>query len=270
MAKESKNAKAARDAAAQARAAAAANERSRERKIRIIGGIAVVAVMAALLAIPLMSGKNKGTDTNTNAALPKGVTSDTYGVKVGTAWTAANADSIPTLQVWEDFQCPACGEFEKSSGPAVLKLAGEGKLRLEWRPTIFLDSNLSADNTANGNPDSSLRATNAFGCAVEQGYAEAFHSALFAAQPATEGQGYSDADLAAVAQTAGMTGQALTKFTECSTGMAFEGWVKNSFAAFEKDGVSSTPSGILNGTELTSDVMFNADSLTKAIADATK
>ncbi len=270
MAKESKNAKAARDAAAQARAAAQASERSRERKIRIIGGIAVVAVMAALLAIPLLSGKNKGTDTNVNAALPKGVTADTYGVKAGTAWTAANADSVPVLQIWEDFQCPACGEFEKSSGPAILKLADEGKVRLEWRPTIFLDSNLSADNTANGNPDSSLRATNAFGCAVDQGYAEAFHTALFAAQPAKEGAGYSDADLVVVAKNAGMTDQALAQFTDCSSNKSYEAWVKNSFAAFEKDGISSTPSGILNGKELTSDVMFSADLLTKAIADATK
>lgn len=270
MAKDSKNAKAAREAAAQARAAAQASERSRERKIRIIGGIAVVAVMAALLAIPLLSGKNKGADTNANAALPKGVTSDTYGVKVGTAWTAANADSIPILQIWEDFQCPACGQFEKASGEALTKLVDEGKLRLEWRPTIFLDSNLSADNTANGNPESSLRATNAFGCAVDQGYAEAFHSALFAAQPATEGQGYSAADLTAAAQSAGMSDQELKTFNDCSNNKVYDGWVKNSFAAFEKDGISSTPSGILNGTELTSDVMFNPDLLVKAIADATK
>lgn len=270
MAKESKNAKAARDAAAQARVAAQAAERSRERKIRIIGGIAVVAVMAALLAIPLLSGKNKGADSNASAALPKGVTADTYGVKVGTAWTAANSDKIPVLQVWEDFQCPACGQFEKTSGPTLIKLADEGKLRLEWRPTLFLDANLSADNTANGNPESSLRATSAFGCAVDQGYAEAYHSALFAAQPATEGQGYSAADLTAVAEAAGMKDQELTKFMECSTNKIYEGWAKNSFAAFEKDGISSTPSGILNGTELTGDVMFNVDALTKAIADATK
>jgi protein-disulfide isomerase len=202
--------------------------------------------------------------------MPKGVTKDTYGVKVGSAWTAANAESIPKLQIWEDFQCPACGQMEKSSGATILKLAKEGKVRLEWRPTIFLDSNLSADNTANGNPDSSLRATNAFGCAVDQGYAEQYHSALFAAQPATEGQGYSAADLTAVAQTAGMTDQALTKFMECSTNKIYEGWANNSYAAFQKDGISSTPNGILNGTELTNDVLYDPTALTKAIADATK
>lgn len=270
MAKESNSAKAARDAAAKARAAAQAEERSRERKVRLIGGAVVALVMVGLLAIPLLSGKNKGPDTSTSAAMPKGVTKDTYGVKVGSAWTAANAESIPKLQIWEDFQCPACGQMEKSSGETILKLAKEGKLRLEWRPTIFLDANLKADNTANGNPDSSLRATNAFGCAVDQGYAEKYHSALFAAQPATEGQGYSAADLTAVAQTVGMNGQELTKFMECSTNKIYDGWANNSYAAFQKDGISSTPSGILNGTELTSEVLFDPKALTQAIADATK
>ncbi len=269
MAKDSKSAKAAREAAAQARAEANAAERSRERKVRLIGGIVVVLVMGSLLAIPLMSGKNKSTGTNSSAALPKGVTSETFGVKVGPAWTAANADKIPMLQIWEDFQCPACGAMEKASGATILQLADEGKVRLEWRPTLFLDEKLSADNTANGNPQSSLRATNAFGCAVDQGFAEKFHAALFAAQP-SEGKGYSTADFIAVAQAAGMTDPALTKFKECEAAKSYNGWANNSYAAFQKDGISSTPDGILNGTELPSQTLFTPDAITKAIADATK
>lgn len=267
MAKNNDSAKAARKAAAEAREAARAEELSRDRKVRLIFGVVVAVVMVALLAPAIIKSRQPAIDPA--SALPKGVTSDTYGVKIGTGWTAANADSIPTLELWEDFQCPACGEFEKSSGAKVLELADAGKVRVEFRPTLFLDNNLEQKNIAAGNPESSLRATNAFGCAVDQGFAEAYHKALFAAQPTTEGQGYSAADLTAVAQAAGLTGEPLTKFIECSTNKTYEGWAKLSYEAFTKAGVTSTPTGKLNGTELTSDVMNDPAALEKAITDAT-
>jgi protein-disulfide isomerase len=266
MGKNSESAKAARKAAAEARAAAQSQERARDRKVRLIFAAVVAVVMVALLAPAIIKSRQPAIDPN--SALPKGVTSDTYGVKVGTAWTAANADSVPTLELWDDFQCPACGAFEKASSAKVLELADAGKVRLLLRPTLFLDNNLEAKNTAAGNPQSSLRATNAFGCAVDQGFAETYHSALFAAQPTTEGQGYSAADLTAVAQAAGMTGEPLTKFIECSTNKTYEGWAKLSYEEFTKAGVTSTPTGKLNGTELTNDVMMDPAALEKAITDA--
>ena len=268
MGKNSESAKAAKQAAAAARAAAQADERARDRKVRIIGTIVVLVVMVGLLVPAIMKSNEPAVDPN--AALPSGVTSQTYGVRVGSAWTAANADSIPTLQLWEDFQCPACGEFEKSAGTKLAELVDAGKVRLEYRPTIFLDANLSDKNTAAGNPDSSLNATIAFGCAVDQGVAQAYHGALFAAQPADEGQGYSAADLTAVAQTAGLADQKLTKFIECITNKVYEDWAQLSYQKFTEEGVTSTPTGILNGKELTSDVMFDAAALEKAITEATK
>ena len=102
MSQENMSAKAAKAAAAAARQEAAAIEQKRQRKIRIIGGLVVVVVMAALIAIPVLT--NKDAVVPSDAALPKGVTSDTFGVKVGSAWTAPDADKIPVLQIWEDFQ----------------------------------------------------------------------------------------------------------------------------------------------------------------------
>lgn len=268
MGKENRGAKAARAEAQAARQEAQIAERARERRVRLIGGLVVLLVMGGLLAIPLMSGKNDGPTTSADAKLPTGVTKDTYGVKVGPAWTAANADTIPTLQIWEDFQCPACGQMEQKSGQTILDLAAAGKIRLEWRPTIFLDNNLKAENTAAGNPDSSLRATAAFGCAVDQGKATEFHTALFGAQPTTEGEGYSDDALLAIAK-ANMDETQLAAFTTCFTAKQYEGWVQNSYDLFSKEGVTSTPTAILNGKELPSDTAFDPAKLTEAITAAT-
>jgi protein-disulfide isomerase len=227
-----------------------------------------VLVMAALL-VPAIR-KSTAPDINPNAALPKGASSETFGIRVGPAWTAANADTVPTLELWEDFQCPACDQFEKASGSKLDELVAAGKVRLEYRPTLFLDDNLTAQNTAAGNPQSSLRATIAFGCAADQDVAQAFHKAVFAAQPAQEGTGYSAADLTAAAQAVGLAGEKLTNFIECTTNRVYEDWAKNSFDQFTKNGITSTPTAILNGKELTSETLFDPTALEKAILDAAK
>lgn len=270
MAKETTSAKDARNAAAAARAAAKAADQARERKVRIIGGAVVLLVMGGLLAIPLVAGKNKGPDTSSSAAVPAGVTKDTFGVKIGSAWKSPNAAKIPLLQIWEDFQCPACAQMEANSGAAIKKLADSGAVRLEYRPTIFLDSKLTSENAAAGNPDSSLTATMALGCAVDAGKAQEFHSAVFANQPATEGQGFSLGLLTQLAQGTGITGAALTTFEDCLASRKYEGWVNNSFDRFSKEGVTSTPSGILNGKEITGNDLFSPDQLTKLILAAGK
>jgi len=268
VSQENLSAKAAKAAAAAARQEAASVEQKRQRKIRIIGGLVVAVVMAALIAIPVLT--NKDAVIPADAALPAGVTSDTYGVKVGSAWTAANADKIPLLQVWEDFQCPACARFEEASGAAVQALIDAGKLRVEYRPTIFLDTNLVSANTAAGNPNSSQRATLGFGCAVDANAAEKYHAGVFASQPADEGAGYSTDTLVSIAESSGITGDALASFTDCLTSEKYAGWVANSYAAFNSEGVSSTPTALLNGNAVSGDVLLDPVQLTAAIEAAAK
>jgi len=268
VSQENISAKAAKAAAAAARQEAAAIEQKRQRKIRIIGGLVVVAVVAALIAIPVLS--NKDAVVPSDAVLPTGVTSDTYGVKVGSAWKAADAEKIPVLQLWEDFQCPACAQFESVSGGALQDLIDAGKVRVEYRPTIFLDNKLISSNTAAGTPKSSQRATIGFGCAADANAAEKYHAGVFANQPAEEGAGYSNDTLISIAESSGIAGDALATFTDCLKSEKYAGWVANSYAAFDSDGISSTPTGILNGVELTGDVLFDPAQLTAAIQAATK
>lgn len=268
--KKSNSAKSAREAAAAARAQAQATERARERKVRLIGSVVVLAVLGAMFSAVVITGKNNGPATSATAVLPAGVTKDTYGVKVGPAWTAANADSIPMLQIWEDFQCPACGQFEKASGTALTALIDAGKVRVEYRPTIFIDENMKQENLQAGNPNSSLLATMAFGCAVDAGKANEFHAQVFAAQPAVEGEGYSLDTLNKAAEAAGITGAELTTFTQCVTDKKYEAWVNNSYDLFSKEGVTSTPSGFLNGKEVPNDTLYDPVALSKAIEDAAK
>ena len=269
MATNNQGSRAAREAAATARSQAKAEQKARERKIQIIGGTVVLIVVAVLVVIGVNAAKKNAGGIDGSAALPKGVTTDTYGVKVGSAWNSVKADSIPKLELWEDFQCPACKFAEEKSGSTIAKLAKAGKIRVEYRPTIFLDANLVAENTAAGNPDSSLLATMAFGCAVDAGKAEEFHATVFANQP-EEGKGYSEGVLNNFAQDSGISGQKLFTFNDCLASKKYNGWVQNSYVKFNAAGVTSTPTGILNGKALDNKVLTDPKALTKAIQDATK
>lgn len=261
------SAKDAKQAAAKARAAAAAQDKARERKVRLIGAGAVAIVLAVLVAIPLIQGNaNKVKDSK----VPVGVSKDTFGVKVGSGWTASNASKIPTLEVWEDFQCPICGELEKALGSTIKKLANENKVRLQYRAAGFLDTNLSAQNAAAGNPNSSMRATNAFGCAVDQGIGWDYHGLIFENQPKNEGDGYSDATFLNIGKQLGLTGVKYDAFSACISAQTYKGWANNSFAKFTAEGHSGTPTVLLNGKELTMDVLSDKAKFTQAVADASK
>ena len=274
--KKTEPAKTPKQLAAEARAASDAAEKRRERTIRIAGAAVVVLVVVGLLAVGFFAGRDKGNNSanpaptaDPNAATPAGVTSDTWGVKYGSGWTAADEAKLPTLELWEDFQCPGCASVEKSSGAQIQALAKDGKVKLLYRPATFLDNSLAAENTANGNPNSSARATAAWGCAIDAGKTAEYHSGIFAMQPAKEGVGYSDQQLLDLAGRVGITGADLTTFNACVANGTYLSWSANSQEAFAKSGATATPTGYLNGVQLDGNQLSDTAGLAKMIADAT-
>jgi len=254
--------------AAQARTDAQAGEKRRERTMRIVGAVVVVIVVLGIIGIAVVAknGSSNGanpTPTATadpNAPLPAGVLagSDTYAYGV----PFNDAANVPVLEIWEDFQCPSCQALEAANGKGIEQLAAEGKVKLIWRPTTFLDGNLKND--------SSVRATGAWGCAIDAGKAAEYHNAIYANPPAKEGDGYTDAQLLSFAQTAGITGAELDTFTSCMNAGTYQPWAQNSYQVFVDSNIPGTPMAKLNGTELDVTTVADPAKLAQAVADATK
>jgi len=271
--KQSDSAKDRRDKAAAARAAQDAAEKRRDRMIKIIGGLAVIAVVGAIIGLSIWQ-KNSKTPTSADglpvasadAALPKGVVNSgdyAYGVPFGTG-----AATAPKMTLWEDFQCPSCNSLEQANGTTIESLAETGKTQFYWRPTAFLDARLGAENKANGAPNSSHRAIAAWGCAIDAGKTREYHDIVYKNQPSTEGTGYTEAQLLDFGKQAGITGDAYTTFEQCVKDGKYLGWAVNSTKAFTDAAVPGTPAGFLNGTEIKSDVLADKAKLEALVAAA--
>ncbi|HEY7858211.1 MAG TPA: thioredoxin domain-containing protein [Candidatus Nanopelagicales bacterium] len=225
-----------REKAAAAKAEADARQRRVDNRNRLLGVVVIVALVALIFGGVWYSKKGNAPTAaptaDANATLPTGVDKTTYGVPYGNAPT-----TVPQLQLWEDFQCPICGELEKANGTGITGLADAGKIRLLWRPTTFIDDNQ--------NNQSSQQAAQAWGCAIDAGKAKEYHSTVFANQPATEGTGWTQAQLLDFGTKAGITGAAYDTFKSCVDANTYASWVANSRQAFDQTAVPGTPTGYL-------------------------
>ncbi len=209
----------------------------------VIGAVvAVLVIVGVVVAIVLGSGGTAtpgGSTAPASSALPAGATGPGGGIVVNPGKARAGA---PTLDLYEDFQCPICGQLEKLFGAQIRSMAAAGDVKLVTHTMSFLDDNLKND--------SSLRAASAAACAADAGRFGPYHDAVFAGQPAKEGQGYTDAQLQTFATQAGITGSALTTWQQCVKSGQHTAYARAVQTQSEKDGVFGTPTLKLNGTVL--------------------
>ncbi len=247
-AKDTKTAR--REKLAADRAAQAAKE-ARQRRIMTVVGIVVVLGVVVATGIAIQSSRNDTTD----AALPATVTEPG-----GPIVRNPDTTGVPVLDYWEDFQCPACKAVEDATGSTVAGLASANEVIVNYHMLSFLDGNLQND--------SSSRAANAFACSADAGVQGAYHDTVYANQPTEEGQGYTDEQLIQFGTDAGVTADAMPTFEACVNDTTYRDYVSSVAKAGATAGISSTPTVLLNGTPVPSDVLKDPQALTAAITSA--
>ncbi|WP_158607543.1 DsbA family protein [Flexivirga caeni] len=208
----------------------------------IAGIIATVLVVIVVVAVFVTQANKSGAYSG---PVPKGGTSNAKGLQ-------AHPDvklqaGAPTVDIYEDFQCPICGDLEKTNGAQILADAKAGKIKLVWHLMTFIEDNLQ-------NAPASTIAANGLYCAADAGEAAAYHKATFAGQRSEDeekdGNTYTLADLKKYGQQAGITGAALTKFNTCVDDRSYAKYVKATMTNAGKARVNTTPTVFINGKQV--------------------
>jgi protein-disulfide isomerase len=201
----------------------------RKRNLAIqIGLTSIVVIFAVVLVGYIVLSNDKKPASGETKSIR--VTSSKLLTKEG------GSDPKAVLSIYEDFLCPACGNFERQFGPTVSNLIDSGAVAADYYMVAILDRQ--------GDGYSS-RASNAGYCVADESTDafRRFHAALYAQQP-EEGVGPfpDNARLIEVARQAGVAGKVPDcinsgRYTQMAQGLA------------DAAGISSTPTIKINGEE---------------------
>jgi protein-disulfide isomerase len=203
-----------------------------------VGAVTVV-VVAALAGIVLNRAPSGP------FAVPTGVTAS-GGVLVGRATAPRH------LILFEDPQCPVCGEFEKTSGAILQRAITKGTVQVEYRMRSFLG------------PES-VRADAALAAAAQEGTFEPLRKQLFAHQPQEHTGGYQLSTLLSLGQAVGLTDSA---YRTSVTRQTFAPWVRWVDDQASRDGNVGTPELRLDGQALSPQTVFTPALLAAALGVA--
>jgi protein-disulfide isomerase len=163
------------------------------------------------------------------AAPPAGA--DAGGVKVGTGPV--------TVDVYLDFMCPHCKDFEDDAAATLDTLVSSNSATVVYHPLAFLDRYSTTKY--------STRSAAAAGCAADAGKFVEYAKVLYANQPPENSAGLDDAKLIELAGTAGIdTGT----FGRCVRDGTHTSWVGGVTEAATKRGVTGTPTVLVNGKDV--------------------
>jgi len=191
------------------------------------------AAVVALLLVGVVYWALSHKKASTGAGDTVRVTSSKVVNQPGTS----NPKAVVTF--YEDFLCPACGNFERTFGPTVSRLIDIGAIAADYRMVSILDSQK--------NQNYSSRAGAAALCVADESVDafRRFHTALYSdrIQPDERGTSFPDnAKLIELARQAGVVG----KVPDCINSGKYLSKVTGESAA---EHINATPTIKINGEE---------------------
>lgn len=216
--------------------------RRRDRSPLQLWGPIVLLVVAVVVGIAYQSARS---NSPTTQAVPAHALGPNGGELLG-------RPSAPVLvEEYGDFQCPICGEWERTVYPTVRQLVDQGRIRFEYHPIAFIG------------PES-VAAANAAEAAGDEGRFWAYHDLLFADQ-APENSGALTTDrLLELGRQIGLTSPQFQQKVRDGT---YDNWIRQVTDQSSQRGVVQTPTVLVNGREV--DAALTAQGLQAAVNAAT-
>ena len=166
---------------------------------------------------------------SSNFAIPAAVSeADGYGIVL-------NPTATPTIDIWVDYQCPACRTFEVLNGGYINEIIAQKKAKVVFHPLTFIGAE-------------SIIAANAAACAADENKFVDMNLALFQNQASSENSGKWQGDaMLALGDSIGIKSDS---FKECVREGNYVKWTRNVTDASASKNVNSTPTIRINGKDL--------------------
>ena len=167
--------------------------------------------------------------SSTTAQVPASVSKDDgYGIVL-------NPTATPQIDIYVDYQCPVCKNFEIINGGYLSEIAAAGKAKIVVHPMTFIGAE-------------SILAANAAACAADENKFLDMNLALFQNQSATENSGLWTGDY--MKRLGNSIGLKSASFEKCVTDGTYVDWTKNVAQSSAASNVNSTPTVKINGKEI--------------------
>jgi protein-disulfide isomerase len=203
-----------------------AKERARTRRMWVSIAAVAVLVIAGLIGWGVYSSQRAS-----SFVPPQHATASGDGLVVGSG--------PKTVEVYLDFMCPHCKEFEEAAGGTLNQMAADNKIQLVYHPVAFLDRFSTTQY--------STRSAAVSGCASDAGKLTEYVQVLYANQPPERSAGLSDSKLIELGHTAGISGSG---FDTCVKDGKYKPWVQHVTDAATKRGVNGTPTVYVDGKQV--------------------
>lgn len=169
-----------------------------------------------------------------------------------------NVNAHVKLQVFADFQCPACANFALNIEPKIVsEYVTTGKVYLTFHPFSFLDQGTIGQE--------SHKAAEAAYCALDQNAFWQYHDILFSNHTGENVGDYTNDRLTAYAEKIGLD---MTAFNKCFQTEVYAQRVLDDVQTAQLLGVDRTPSFFVNDKKLI--IASSYDELFQAIDSALK
>ncbi|HEX5740459.1 MAG TPA: thioredoxin domain-containing protein [Pilimelia sp.] len=226
--------------------AIAAQLAAERRRQRVLWG-SLIAVVVLLLAGIIGYGVYAG-QKDEQVNVPKNTaTGDDTGI--------ARGSGKVRVDVYLDYMCPACRQFDEAAGPSLDKLVNDGTATLVVHPIAILDRYSQGTNF-------SSRAAAAAGCAADSGKFTEFTDAMYARQPDENTPGLTDDQIIDIGRGVGLG----DGFASCVRDRTYRGWATHVTDTAGARDVNATPTVLVNGKKIDSDPTKIAAAVTAAAA----
>ncbi|MFC4021474.1 DsbA family protein [Micromonospora sp. GCM10011542] len=220
-----------------------ARERRRRRTIWVSAAAVAVLVIAGLIGWSVWSSQRADDFTT-----PPGANAAGTGIVTG--------GGPVTVDVYEDFLCPACRQFEQTTGATLEQLVAENKAKVVYHPVAYLNRFSTTEY--------STRSSAASGCAAAGGRFREYAKALFERQPPEGSAGLTDDQLIDIGAGVGLD---RGSFGDCVRDDTYRTWTEHVTEEASRAGVTGTPTILVNGQPLAD---RSPQGLTSAVAAAGK